>query len=106
MTNQSSPMLDLAGWVAYFSQANIPVLRHTEQQLAELRDKASKANARAISSVILHDPLLTLRVLAYIEAKRSKTRLTDITTIERSLMMIGMEPFSTISRICRWSRNT
>jgi HD-like signal output (HDOD) protein len=68
-------------------------LRHTEQQLADLRDKAHKANARAISSVILQDPLMTLRVLAYIEAKRSKTRLTDITTIERSLMMIGMEPF-------------
>jgi len=93
MIDQSRPLLDLEGWVAYFSAANIPVLRHTEQQLAELRDRAHKANARAIATVILHDPLMTLRVLAYIEAKRSKTRLTDITTIERSLMMIGMEPF-------------
>lgn len=93
MSDQSRPVLDLPGWVAYFSAANIPVLRHTEQQLAELRDKAHKANARTISSVILQDPLMTLRVLAYIEAKRSRTRLTDITTIERSLMMIGMEPF-------------
>lgn len=93
MSEQSRPVLDLEGWVAYFSAANIPVLRHTEQRLAELRDKAHKANARSISTVILHDPMMTLRVLAYIEAKRSKTRLTDITTIERSLMMIGMEPF-------------
>jgi HD-like signal output (HDOD) protein len=93
MNDQSRPVLDLEGWVAYFSAASIPVLRHTGQQLAELRAKANKANARAISSVILQDPLMTLRVLAYIEAKRSKTRLTDITTIERSLMMIGMEPF-------------
>jgi HD-like signal output (HDOD) protein len=37
--------------------------------------------------------MMTLRVLAYIEAKRSKSRNTDITTIERALMMIGMEPF-------------
>lgn len=93
MNDQSRPLLDLEGWVAYFSQANIPVLRHTEQQLANLRSHAHKANARAISSVILHDPMMTLRVLAYIEVKRSKTRLTDITTIERSLMMTGMEPF-------------
>ena len=93
MSDQSRPVLDLEGWVAYFSQANIPVLRHTEQQLADLRTHAHKTNARAISSVILHDPMMTLRVLAYIEAKRSKTRLTDITTIERSLMMTGMEPF-------------
>ena len=93
MSDQSCPVLDLEGWVAYFGRANIPVLRHTEQQLANLRTHAHKTNARAISSVILHDPMMTLRVLAYIEAKRSKTRLTDITTIERSLMMTGMEPF-------------
>ncbi len=93
MSEQSRPILDLEGWVAYFSQANIPVLRHTEQQLADLRTRAHKTNARAISSVILQDPMMTLRVLAYIEERRSKTRLTDITTIERSLMMTGMEPF-------------
>jgi hypothetical protein len=93
MTDQSRPVLDLEGWVAYFSAANIPVLRHTEQRLAELRAHAVKANARAISSAILNDPLMTLRVLAYLETRRSKNQLTDITTIERSLMMIGMEPF-------------
>lgn len=85
--------LDLDGWVAFFSQSNIPVLRHTVQQLAELRDNANKCNARTISSVILHDPMMTLRMLAYIETKRSKNRSTEITTIERGLMMIGMEPF-------------
>jgi HD-like signal output (HDOD) protein len=93
MSEENSSLLDLQGWVAYFGKANIPVLRHTEEQLAGLRANAGKANARAISSVILHDPMMVLRVLAYIEAKRSKSRLTDITTIERSLMMIGMEPF-------------
>jgi len=85
--------LDLNGWVAFFSRANIPVLRHTVHELADLRASASQCNARTISSVILHDPLMTLRVLAYIEARRSKSRQTDITTIERALMMIGMEPF-------------
>jgi HD-like signal output (HDOD) protein len=87
------PFSDPDSWVAFFSQSSIPVLRHTEQQLAALRANANKTNARTISSVILHDPLMTLRVLAYIEAKRNKSRNTDITTIERALMMIGMEPF-------------
>jgi len=85
--------LDLEGWVAYLSAVEIPVLRHTEQQLAQLREQAQKANARTIAAVILQDPLMTLRVLAYIENHRSQKRFTDITTIERSLMMIGMEPF-------------
>jgi HD-like signal output (HDOD) protein len=89
----TAPLSGLDAWVAYFSQASIPVLRHTEHRLADLRANANKSNARLISSVILHDPMMTLRVLAYIETKRSKNRLTDITTIERALMMIGMEPF-------------
>lgn len=93
MIDQSRPVLDLEGWVAYISAANIPVLRHTEQRLAELRVNAVKANARSISSAILNDPLMTLRVLAYLETRRGKNQQTDITTIERSLMMIGMEPF-------------
>ena len=93
MNESSRPVLDLEGWVAYFTQANIPVLRRTEQQLDELRAGAAKANVRTISAVILQDPMMTLRMLAFIEARRRKTQLTDITTIERSLMMLGMEPF-------------
>lgn len=89
----ASPLPTLDDWVAYFAAAEIPVLRHTSQQLADLRAQAARSNTRLISSVILHDPLMTLRVLAYIEVKRSKQRKTDITTIERALMMIGMEPF-------------
>ncbi len=87
------PLGDLDAWVAYFSRVSIPVLRHTERQLASLREDALRSNARLISSVILHDPMMTLRMLAYIESKRSKNQLTDITTIERALMMIGMERF-------------
>lgn len=89
----ATPLPDQDSWIAYFAQADIPVLRHTVQQLAELRENADKSNARVISSVILHDPMMTLRMLAYIESKRSRSRMTDITTIERALMMIGMEPF-------------
>lgn len=88
-----APLPDLDAWVGYFVQADIPVLRHTMTQLDELRENAENTNARRISSVILHDPMMTLRVLGYIEVKRSKSRQTDITTIERALMMIGMGPF-------------
>ncbi|GAB1393127.1 hypothetical protein MASR1M60_12900 [Rhodocyclaceae bacterium] len=88
-----TPLPDLDAWVSYFGQAEIPVLRHTVTQLNALREDAERTNARRISSVILHDPMMTLRVLGYIEVKRSKSRQTDITTIERALMMIGMGPF-------------
>jgi HD-like signal output (HDOD) protein len=46
-----------------------------------------------LSSIILQDPMMTLRVLAYIEEHRRKSQMVDITTIERALMMIGVGPF-------------
>ncbi|MCX7897843.1 MAG: HDOD domain-containing protein [Rhodocyclaceae bacterium] len=87
------PLPTLQAWVDYFDAAEIPVLRHTVRELEALRENAMRTNARLIASTILHDPMMTLRMLRYIEARRSKRQLTDITTIERALMMIGIEPF-------------
>lgn len=88
-----SPLPDLDSWVVYFREADIPVLRHTVSELDKLRDRADSVNARTLSSIILADPLMTLRVMAYIEQHRKRRQTTDITTIERALMMIGMGPF-------------
>jgi HD-like signal output (HDOD) protein len=88
-----APYPDLETWVAYFSQAQLPVLRHTVHELDQLRANAERVNGRVLSSIILQDPMMTLRVLAYIERHRRKSQTSDITTIERALMMIGVEPF-------------
>lgn len=88
-----SPFSDLEAWSLFFGEAEIPVLRHTVQKLEGMRADAETANGRALAAVILHDPLMTLRVLRYIEQHRSRRQFTDITTIERALMMIGVGPF-------------
>lgn len=87
------PFSDAKFWVGYFGDANIPVLRHTVAELDKFRERADSVNARVLASVIMSDPLMTLRVLAYIESHRKTRQTTDITTIERALMMIGMGPF-------------
>ena len=86
-------LADLDTWVAFYSEAELPVLRHTINALDKLREHAENANARMLSSVILQDPLMTLRVLAFLEKNRGKRQDTDITTIGRALMMIGVDPF-------------
>lgn len=88
-----TPFADLETWIQFYRQADLPVLRHTENELNRLREDAEKVNARVLASIILQDPLMTLRVLAYIEEHRRKTQNADITTIERALMMIGVIPF-------------
>ena len=83
------------GWVRFLSDADIPVLRHSMVELGKLREQAETVNGRHISSVILTDPLMTLRVLNYIESRRRQRQHTDITTIDRAIMMIGIGPFFT-----------
>lgn len=89
----TAPLKDLDAWVAYFQAADIPVLKHTVTELNKLRDQADSVNARTVAAIIMSDPLMALRLLAFVESRRSKRQVTDITTIERVLLMIGMVPF-------------
>jgi len=87
------PLPSHESWVNYLSQADIPVLKKTARELALLRENEENVTGRQLASAILHDPLMTLRVLAYIEATRRKSQTADITTIDRAVMMIGITPF-------------
>lgn len=89
----TEPLTDIEAWVNFFDAAELPVLRHTVHELDQFREDLDRVNARVLAGVILRDPLMTLRVLGYIESHRRQRQTTDITTIERALMMIGIEPF-------------
>lgn len=83
----------LQSWVAYLSQVEIPVLKRTERELARLRENEDRVSGREIAQVVLQDPLMAVRVLAYIEAHRRRSQTADITTIDRAIMMLGITPF-------------
>lgn len=87
------PLQDLETWLLYFSGADLPVLRHTVRQLEEARANIDKVNGRDISRIVLHDPLMAVKVLAYIQPFASNRLHSDITTIASAVMMLGIEPF-------------
>jgi len=87
------PLQDLESWVLFFSGADLPVLRNTVRQVDALRADIDRVNGRDISRVVLQDPLMTVKVLAYIQPFSGKTLRSDITTIGSAVMMIGIEPF-------------
>lgn len=88
-----APFADIDSWLKFYGSVELPVLRRTVVELNRLQENAENANARRLSSIILQDPLMTMRMLAYIEERRSKSRTTDIITIEGALMMTGVGPF-------------
>ncbi len=91
MLNQ--PLQDLEAWVIFFSNAELPILRQTARRLEEARQNIDKVSGRDIASIVLQDPLMAVRVLAYIQPFSGKHLHSDITTIANAVMMLGIEPF-------------
>jgi HD-like signal output (HDOD) protein len=87
------PFPSAALWVDHFKTIEVPVLRHTAHQLDELHSTAETINTRKLATIIGHDPLMTLRLFQTMQANRSSRQSADITTIERSLVMIGTQNF-------------
>ena len=87
------PFPGATAWVEHFAEIELPVLRHTVQQLSDLRATAETINTRKLAAIIEHDPLMTLRVFRTMQQRRSKSQSADITTIERSLVMMGTQGF-------------
>lgn len=84
---------DESAWVHALDAIEIPVLRRTVEELARLREHEERVIARDIARVLLHDPMFTLRVLRYLQLHRRASQITDITTAEHALMMLGIAPF-------------
>lgn len=80
-------------WVQFLNESEIPVLRQTVRSIAAARDNIDKINGRDISAIVLNDPLMTLRVLAYIRPFHGSRVLKEITTVAHATMMLGIEPF-------------
>lgn len=87
------PLQDLEAWILFFSGAELPILRQTARRLEEARQHADRVGGRDIASIVLHDPLMAVRVLAYIQPFSSRHLHSDITTIGSAVMMLGIEPF-------------
>ena len=87
------PLKDVAAWVSYFDQVDIPVLRRTVESLARFKEIEDDLNGKELADAIMHDPLMTLKVLRYLYHHHSKRQAQDITTIAHALMMVGTTPF-------------
>lgn len=80
-------------WVNHFREVELPVLRLTATRLTQLRETAEVINTRELANIVMHDPLMTLRVFRTMKENRSRRQNAEITTIERSLVMIGTQRF-------------
>jgi HD-like signal output (HDOD) protein len=80
-------------WVDMLSETRLPVLARTAAELERMRCNEEAVTPRFIADVVLHDPIMTVQVLQYLQQNRNQHRNADITTIAHALMMLGVEPF-------------
>ena len=89
----TEPLRDLSAWTRYFRDAEIPVLAETSQALEALRAIEDDVDAGMLNTVIQSDPLMTLKVMAYVASRRRSGGGTQAETITSSLLMMGISPF-------------
>ncbi|MDQ7989328.1 MAG: HDOD domain-containing protein [Candidatus Dactylopiibacterium sp.] len=89
------PLESIDRYIEAFSAGPLPVLRRSLRALAALRADEAHLNGRTLAAEVLRDPMLALQVLTHLEQNRPARQNHDITTVERALIMMGMEPFFT-----------
>ncbi|MES2876966.1 MAG: HDOD domain-containing protein [Pseudomonadota bacterium] len=89
----TEPLRDLAAWTRHFRESEVPVLAATSLALEELRAIEDDVDADMLSTIIQNDPLMMLKVLAYVAAQRRPGLSTETETITSSLVMMGISPF-------------
>ncbi|MDO9150978.1 MAG: HDOD domain-containing protein [Methylotenera sp.] len=84
---------DLNAWVTFLRTAEIPVLKQTAREIGRLQEDEDNLSARAITNVVLNDPMMVFKVLSYAQKHRSRSQLQDLAQVEQAIMMMGTGVF-------------
>lgn len=80
-------------WVSILSNADLPVLKQTARDLAALREDDKRLNAHSVAEVIARDPIMTVKLLRYLQQHKHKIQTAEVIQVEQALLMLGLEPF-------------
>ena len=83
----------IADWLAIFGQADIPVLRHTARDLEHLRADQTLLNASSIANVVTDDPLMTVKLLRYMQTHKRNSQAYELVDVKQMLLMMGLDTF-------------
>lgn len=84
---------DLAGWVACFDVAQLPVLAATAEELEGWRPVEDDVDAHLLAQTLSTDPLLILKLLAHLARLRRGREGSEPETVTEALVMLGIAPF-------------
>ena len=83
----------LEHWVSLLTRADLPVLKQTARDLSTLRADDKRLNAHSIAEIIACDPIMTVKLLRYLQQHKRKAQTIEVVQVEQALLMLGVEPF-------------
>lgn len=78
-------------WVEFLSQVEIPALKHTARSFTALRADEENISAREIAQAIKYDPLMTVKLLRYLQQHKNRSQQHEVMEVEQAIIMLGME---------------
>jgi HD-like signal output (HDOD) protein len=90
---QHQKMWELAEWVNFLSQVDIPVLKQTARNLSALRQHEKNLSARGVAHIINSDPMMTVKLLRYLQQQKHPSQEHEVIQVDQALMMLGLDRF-------------
>ncbi len=90
---QQQNVTGLDGWVDFLTRADLPVLKQTARDLESLHQDQNSLSARAVAQVIAVDPILTVKLLRYLQQHKRRSQTSEVMQVEQALIMLGVEAF-------------
>jgi HD-like signal output (HDOD) protein len=90
---QQQNVTGVDGWAEFLTGADIPVLKQTARDLAALHQDQNKISARAVAQAIAVDPMLTAKLLRYLQQHKRRSQTSEVMQVEQALIMLGVEAF-------------
>ncbi len=88
---QQNKMPSLNTWVNFLNQVEIPVLKHTARDFNRLDIDDDDLSARKIAHVIKYDPMMTVKVMRYLQKHKCGSQVHEIMEVEQVVMMLGLK---------------
>lgn len=82
--------MTLEQWQDKLKPGEVPIFRHTHDQLRTLSPRRDEISARDVANVVQSDPLATLQVLHILNKRVMERYGTEVLTVEHALMMQGL----------------
>jgi hypothetical protein len=90
METQPSPA---ARRLLALAPTDLPVLQATRQGIEHWSARRDEADANRLADLVLRDPLMVVRTLAYVAGRLGARLATPVQTVTAALVLTGMEPF-------------